>query len=72
MAQGPGARSPLADSEVLLWEPSTQLLLPASPWLPAETLLPQPLGGKSSLPIRLKHLIEDEQRASPSKEVPFP
>lgn len=60
MAQGPGAPSPLAASEVFLQEPSAQLLplwLPASPWLPAEILLHSLLGGKSFLLIRLKCLL---------------
>lgn len=85
MAQGPGAPSLLADSEVFLQKPSTQLLplwLPASPWLPAETLLPQPLRWKELPPHEIEALINIRwtkkqrekkiQRASPSKEVLFP
>lgn len=60
MAQGPGAPSPLAASEVFLQEPSAQLLplwLPASPWLPAEKPLHSLLGGKTFLLIKLKCLL---------------
>lgn len=92
MTQGPsvswlraqGAPSPLAASEVFLQEPSAQLLplwLPASPWLPTETLLPQPLGWRDLPPHQVEVLInirwaekqrgEKIQTARASKEVPF-
>lgn len=76
MAQGPGAPSPLAASEVFLQEPSTQLLplwLPALPWLPAETLLHSLLGGKSFLLIRLKCLLTwaEKQRGKNTESQTF-